>query len=222
MSGENLQLLYDGQPLYAFYLPVFTGFDSSGTPTYADTNGDGVVDTNFDQPGGASDRIFAGDPNPDMNVGLYVRGNYKNWDFTINGYGAYGHQIYNNTANALFSQSALNRGENVRQSVIGNGEDPGSSPIISTRFLESGDFFRLSNASIGYSLDTEKLGKVGEYLTGARIFITGQNLFIITPYSGFDPEVNTNKSVSGVPSFGIEYSGYPRSRSFSFGVNLNF
>ena len=134
----------------------------------------------------------------------------------------YKRQVYNNTANALFSASALNRGENVITSVVNNGEDPGSSPIISTRFLESGDFFRLSNASIGYTIDTEKLGKVGSYLSSARLFLTGQNLFIITPYSGFDPEVNTNKSVSGVPSFGIEYSGYPRARSFSFGVNLNF
>ncbi len=222
LSGENLQLLYDGQPLYAFYLPVFTGFDSSGAATYADTNGDGVVDTNFDQPGGQSDRAFVGDPNPDMNIGLYLRASYKNWDMSINGYGAYGHEVYNNTANALFNASALNRGENVITSVVNNGEDPGSSPIISTRFLESGDFFRLSNASIGYTIDTEKLGKVGEYLSSARLFLTGQNLFIITPYSGFDPEVNTNKSVSGVPSFGIEYSGYPRARSFSFGVNLNF
>lgn len=222
LSGENLQLLYDGQPLYAFYLPVFQGFDSSGTPIYADSNGDGVVDTNFDQPGGNSDRVFAGDPNPNINVGLYLRANYKQWDFTVNGYGAYGHEIYNNTANALFSQSALNRGENVIESVVNNGEDPGASPIVSTRFLESGDFFRLSNLSIGYSFDTEKFGKIGDYLTNARVFVTGQNLFIITPYSGFDPEVNTNKQVSGVPSFGIEYSGYPRARAFSFGLNLNF
>jgi len=222
LSGENLQLLYDGQPLYAFYLPVFTGFDSSGTPQYADSNGDGIVDTNFDQPGGQSDRVFAGDPNPNVNIGLYIRGNYKNWDFAVNGYGAYGHEIYNNTANALFSQSALNRGENVITSVVGNGEDPGSSPIISTRFLESGDFFRLSNASIGYTLGSENLGKLGNYVSSARLFLTGQNLFIITPYSGFDPEVNTNRQVNGVPSFGIEYSGYPRARSFSLGVNLNF
>ncbi len=222
LSGENLQLLYDGQPLYAFYLPVFLGFDANGTPQYADTNGDGVVDTNFDQPGGQSDRAFVGDPNPNINVGLYLRADYKNWDFIANGYGAYGHEIYNNTANALFSASALSRGENVISSVVNNGEDPGSSPIVSTRFLESGDFFRLSNASIGYTISGEKLGKVGKYLSNARLAITGQNLFIITPYSGFDPEVNTNKQVNGVPSFGIEYSGYPRARSFSLGLNLNF
>ncbi|RAJ18222.1 SusC/RagA family TonB-linked outer membrane protein [Olleya aquimaris] len=222
LSGENLQLLYDGQPLYAFYLPVFEGFDSSGSPVYADTNGDGVVDTNFDQPGGGSDRAFVGDPNPNINIGLYLRASYKDWDFIANGYGAYGHQIYNNTANALFNASALNRGENVITSVVGNGEDPSSSPIVSTRFLESGDFFRLSNASIGYTLNGDKLGKIGQYLSSARISLTGQNLFIITPYSGFDPEVNTNKQVNGVPSFGIEYSGYPRARSFSLGLNLNF
>ncbi|WGH76088.1 TonB-dependent receptor [Tenacibaculum tangerinum] len=223
LSGDSLQLLYDGQPLYAFYLPVFEGFDSSGNAVYADTNGDGVVNTDFDQPGGDSDRAFVGDPNPDINVGLYIRGNYKNWDFTVNGYGAYGHQIYNNTANALFNANALyTRGENVITSVVDNGEDPGSSLKVSTRFLESGDFFRLSNLSIGYSFDTENLGKVGNYLKGMRLALTGQNLFIITQYSGFDPEVNTNKQVDGVPSFGIEYSGYPRSRSLSLGLNLNF
>ncbi|WP_298486228.1 TonB-dependent receptor [uncultured Maribacter sp.] len=222
LSGETLQLLFDGQPLYAFYLPVFEGFDASGTPIYADTNGDGIVNTNFDQPGGGSDRAFVGDPNPDINIGLTMRANYKNWDLSLNGYGAYGHQIYNNTANALFSASAFNSGGNVVSSVVNNGEDPGSSPIVSTRFLESGDFFRLSNATIGFTLDTEKLGKLGNYLTNARFFVTGQNLFIITPYSGLDPEVNANKQVNGVPSFGIEYSGYPRARSFSFGLNLNF
>lgn len=222
LSGENLQLLYDGQPLYAFYLPVFEGFDSNGAAIYADSNGDGVVNTNFDQPGGESDRVFAGDPNPDINVGLYLRANYKDWDLSLNGYGAYGHEIYNNTANALFNASALNRGENVIRNVVTSGEDPGSSPIVSTRFLESGDFFRLSNASIGYTVNTDKLGKIGKYLSSARLSLTGQNLFIITPYNGFDPEVNTNKQVDGVPSFGIEYSGYPRARSFSLGLNVNF
>lgn len=223
LSGQTLQLLFDDQPLYAFYLPVFEGFDStSGAPIYADTNGDGVVNTNFDQPGGVSDRQFVGDPNPDLNIGLFIRANYKDWDLSLNGYGAYGHEIYNNTANALFNASAFNSGGNVTTNIPGNGEDPGSSPTISTRFLESGDFFRLSNATIGYTINTEKLGKVGKYLSNARFFITGQNLFIITPYSGFDPEVNANKQLRGVPSFGIEYSGYPRSRSFSFGLNLNF
>ena len=222
LSGENLQLLYDGQPLYAFYLPVFEGFDAGGNAVYKDLNGDGVVDTNFDQPGGGSDRAFVGDPNPNVNVGLFVRANYKDWDFSVNGYGAYGHQIYNNTANALFSASALNRGENVINSVVNNGENPGSSAIVSTRFLESGDFFRLSNASIGYSLNLDKIGKIGKHIASARLSITGQNLFIITNYSGLDPEVNANKQVNGVPSFGIEYSGYPRARSFSLGLNLNF
>ncbi|WP_452223902.1 SusC/RagA family TonB-linked outer membrane protein [Lacinutrix chionoecetis] len=222
LSGDTFQLLYDGQPLYAFYLPVFEGFDASGVPIYADTNGDGIINTDFDQPGGGSDRAFVGDPNPDINIGLFLRANYKNWDFTANGYGAYGHQIYNNTANALFTAGNLfDRGENVTSNIIGNGEAP-SGTIISTRFLESGDFFRLSNASVGYTLDGEKLGKVGQYLSSARISLTGQNLFIITPYSGLDPEVNANKQVNGVPSFGIEYSGYPRARSFSLGINLNF
>jgi len=85
--------------------------------------------------------------------------------------------------------------------------------------LESGDYLRLSDVTLGYNFDKKMLPK---FVDNIRVNITGQNLFVITPYSGFDPEVNTNKSVGGVPSFGIEYQPYPRSRTYSFGVNVSF
>ncbi|PKQ46590.1 SusC/RagA family TonB-linked outer membrane protein [Confluentibacter flavum] len=221
LSGERLQLLYGGQSLYAFYLPVFEGFDSSGNPTYADTNGDGVVNTNFDVPGGVSDRVFAGDPNPDVTMGINTNITYKDFDLIVNGYGAFGQQVYNNTANALFNASAFNRGENVTSNVPTNGENPASSPIISTRFLENADFFRLANVTLGYTFSSETLATIN-WIKSLRLYVTGQNLFVITNYSGFDPEVNTNKSVDGVPSFGIDYSSYPRSRSLTLGLSVNF
>jgi len=56
---------------------------------------------------------------------------------------------------------------------------------------------------------------------GANIYAIGQNLFVITKYTGFDPEINTNKSVNGVPSAGIDYTGYPTARVFTFGVNFS-
>jgi iron complex outermembrane receptor protein len=61
-----------------------------------------------------------------------------------------------------------------------------------------------------------------KYVSSIRVYATGQNLFVISPYSGFDPEVNTSKASDGVPSFGIEYQPYPRARTYSFGVNVSF
>jgi len=74
----------------------------------------------------------------------------------------------------------------------------------------------LANATLSY-----RLGNV-RFVKGASIFITGQNLFVITKYSGFDPEVNTDKTFQDLPSFGIEYTPYPSARSITFGVNFSF
>ena len=82
LSGQRAQLLYDNQPLYEFYLPIFEGYDAAGLPIYKDTNGDGVVNPNFDGSGGASDRDFVGDPNPDITIGIALNARYKNFDIS--------------------------------------------------------------------------------------------------------------------------------------------
>ena len=94
----------------------------------------------------------------------------------------------------------------------------GNAPDVSTRFLEKGDFLRLQNATLGYNFE------VGEnsFLNALRVSLTGQNLFLITNYSGLDPEVNTDKSLNGIPTAGIEYTSYPRARTVTLGVNLSF
>jgi iron complex outermembrane receptor protein len=72
----------------------------------------------------------------------------------------------------------------------------------------------MANLSLSYNL-----GNVGS-LTNTMLFVTGQNLFLITKFTGFDPEVNVDKNIGGVPSFGIEYLPYPASRNFQFGVRF--
>jgi hypothetical protein len=86
----------------------------------------------------------------------------------------------------------------------------------STRYLESGNFVKLSNVTLSYAL-----GDIGKVFKGASIYAIGQNLFVITKYRGFDPEVNTNKAVGVVPSAGIDYTGYPSARTFTFGINFS-
>lgn len=217
LSGETGQLLWDGQELYAFYVPEFIGFDGQGAPIYRDVNGDGSIDIVTGTPG-TVDRAFAGSPNPDMLLGVQGNVQYKNLDFSFFMNGAFGHQVLDNTALALFSKGALRGGNNVTREVADNNEDPGNSLSVSSRYLYNADFLRMANATLGYNINMAN----SNWMKSLRLFVTGQNLFMITDYPGFDPEVNVNKSVDGVPSFGIDYTAYPRARTIIFGINANF
>src|SRR5690606_15585670 len=132
--------------------------------------------------------------------------------------GQYGQYIYNNTANAFFTAGVINSGQNVITDVLTNGESPANAPDVSTRFLEKGDFLRLQNVSVGYSLPIEGTG----FFKSFRLSLTGQNLFVITPYSGLDPEVDTPKALNNIPSSGIDYTSYPRAKTYTFGINATF
>ena len=100
-------------------------------------------------------------------------------------------------------------------------EDITNSNEVSTRYLEDGGFLRLNNATLGYNLKPELIGMEG--LIGAiRLSVTGQNLFVITDYSGFDPEINSNLTIDGIQTFGIDYFNYPRARTILFSLNVSF
>lgn len=220
LSGQTGQLLFDGHSLFSFYLPIFEGYDSAGVPIFRDVNGDGVINPNFDGPGGTSDRTFVGDPNPDFTVGIQANLSYKKWDLSAFLNGAYGAEIFDNTAAQLFTKGAIARGENTSTKNINSAAANNEGPILSTKDLKSGDFLRLNNLTLGYTFDSEQLKQ--SWINSLRLTVTGQNLFVITPYDGFDPEVNVNKGVDGVPSFGIDSTAFPRATSVVFGLTANF
>lgn len=219
LSNERGQLLFDGVSISSFYLPIFDGFDANGNSIIRDLNGDGVGSTDFAPPG-QGDRAFVGDANPDFTVGIQANFSYKKWDLSAFFNGAYGAEIFDNTALQLFNKSSLARGENVSTDVVNSPQNAGESLAVSTRFLKSGDFLRLNNLTLGYTFDSEQLKQ--SWINSLRLTVTGQNLFVITPYDGFDPEVNINKTVDGVPSFGIDATAFPRATSVVFGLTANF
>jgi len=212
LSNPKSQRLANNQPINVFKMAVFQGFDGSGNPVYKDGNGGLTTDANLH-------KEFVGDPNPDIIVGFNLSLRYKNLDLVANLNGAYGGLIYNNTLNGTLIKSNLNNGRNITPNLVGNGETTSTVNAVSTRYLESGDYLRLSNLTLGYNFEKKMLPK---FVDNIRVYATGQNLFVITPYTGFDPEVNTNKAADGVPSFGIEYQPYPTSRTYTFGVNVSF
>ena len=180
LTGAFAQRIAEGQPLYAYFLRQFGGFDSEGISLYP--NGD------FQEFNGTS-------PLPTVTAGLTNTFRYGNFDLNIFFTGQFGHHIYSNTRNALFTAGSLANGRNVTKDVVGNGEGNLNAPDVSTRFLEKGDFIRLQNLSLGYTFDTGN-----SVVSDLRLFVTGQNLFVITDYSGQDPEVSISKPINGVPS----------------------
>jgi len=104
----------------------------------------------------------------------------------------------------------------VTQDVADSNEASGNGNGVSTRWLEKGDFIRLQNATLGYSLNTGN----NEYIQSVRFTLTGQNLFTITGYSGQDPEVNVDKGIGGIPSRGIDYTAFPRAKTVTLGLSV--
>ncbi len=200
LTGEFAERIASGQPLYAYYMRNFIGYTTTGLNQHNDS------------------KTFSGkSPLPKFNVGFTINGRFRNWDASIFLTGQMGQYIYNNTANAFFTVGALNSGRNVTQESLHTGESKANTPDVSTRFLESGDFLRFQNLNIGYNFKLE-----GSAIKKLRFAFSGQNLYVWTNYSGRDPEVNIDKNINGVPSAGIDYTGYPRAKTYTFSISATF
>ena len=214
LSLAFAQILATDRPLFSYFLREFTGFDGTGLPTFA---------------GGIDNQTFVGeDALPDINAGLSLNLSYKNWDASAYLAGQFGFSVYNNTRNAFFTAGSIGNGRNVTPDVLTSGESNAASAPVSTFFLEDGDFVRLQNATIGYTVPLSGDGA----LKSLRLSVTGQNLFLITDYSGLDPEISVQPGaangnpagdlLNGIPTAGIDYTAFPRPRTVTFGVNASF
>ena len=208
LSGQGLsdvtaEVIQDGLPLFAMVTRQYNGLDAEGFSQYTD---EGF--TNF----------YVGNPNPNVILGITTDFRYKKLSLTANFNGLFGNDIYNNTANSVLPIANLGTGRNIEKRLLnGSIQESLANPIAaSSRYIEKGDYIKLANATISYNV-----GNLGNTIKGLNVFVNGQNLFVITKYKGFDPEVNVDKSLNGVPSLGIEYVSYPTSRTFNFGVNFS-
>jgi len=206
LSGTRVQIVKSGYPIGTFWGKQFLGYDADGISIYKkDAEGNDVKED-------------LGSALPKFTMGLYNTFTYKDFDFSFFINGVFGNKVYNNTANAMFSMASFSKGNNVTEDVITSGESIDNTPEFSSRFIEDGSFVRLSTLTLGYRIPF----KESSWVRSLRIYVTGSNLFLITNYSGYDPEVNTNGSYDGVPSMGMDYTGYPRARTIQFGINARF
>jgi iron complex outermembrane receptor protein len=214
LTSATINGYINNQPIGTFFLKEFTGFDEKGMSTYRDVDGDGLVTD--------KDRIAAGSALPTKQFNINSTLAYKGFDLAINFNGVSGNKVYDNTANASFYKLRLSKGLNVTPEAIQYSQESiNNSAPVSTRFLKDGRFFRLNNLALGYNLNPKAIG-MNRWISNIRLSVTGQNLFVITPYNGYDPEVNGNQAINGVVSYGIDYLAYPKARTVIVGLNLTF
>jgi len=226
-----------GQPLYSYFVLKTDGIFQSqaeadnyknskgskiqpnakaGDFKFVDINGDGSID--------GSDRYFAGSAYPDFSYGLSFNASYKNFDINIFAQGVQGNQLFNAVKRTTYSASGPSYNKLVGILDAWSPENPGGKvPIISTSdangnfnasdfYVEDGSYLRIRNVTLGYSLPKSIANKLKT--GGVRIYATANNLFTITKYTGFDPEI-------GMDNNGLDVGRYPQARSFILGLSVN-
>jgi TonB-linked SusC/RagA family outer membrane protein len=220
--GRGGNRIMEGQPIGIFYSYESLGVDpSTGDIVYADINFDGEITSD--------DRTIVGNPHPDFIGGLTNNFSYKNFDASIFLQGSYGNDVFHGSR--LFLES-LQGGDNQIAAVTRRWKQPGditdipratTDPVasvqnkrVSSRFIEDGSYLRIKNVTIGYTLDGNKFKK--ERFASLRMYVSMQNLFTFTNYTGLDPEVNYRGDSNSV--IGTDFFTYPQARTFTLGVNL--
>ena len=214
LTSATINGYINNQPIGTFYLLEYIGIGTDSLSKYRDTDKDGIITD--------KDRQTLGTALPKNTYAFYGNVAYKGFDVAVNFNGVSGNKIYDNTANTSFYKAKLAKSVNTTAAGSANlNESNNNSAPVSSRFLKNGSYLRLNNASLGYNFNVKSLG-ISRWASAIRLSVTGQNLFVITEYDGYDPEVNTDRNIGSISSYGIDYLSYPKARSFIFGLNVTF
>ena len=189
-----------------------------GMVKYKDVDGNGIIDT--------ADRTIIGDGYPSWYGGFTNTFNYANFDLSIFFQFSYGNDVYN--ATRMFnSQTQDERSNQLAETADrwtpthASNKVPSAKGYVKnelySRFVEDGSYLRLKNITLGYSVPEKLLRRIK--VSKLRVYTTAQNLFCLTKYSGYDPEVNMRNSPL-MPGF--DWGAYPKSRVFTFGLDVQF
>lgn len=209
LSGVNANIYKNGYEAGSFFMLKHLGYDKEGKDIFEDKTGDGVIN--------ADDRqIFQG-AIPNFNFGLNSQLRYKQFDLSVSCIGQTGGYLVNNTALDL-NINSLASDRNVLRKFYDAGANTANAVQLSSLYLEKSDFIRLNNVRLGYTFIFKQLA----WLQSANLYVSAQNLLTITGYSGYDPLVNTTKTVGGNQSLGVDYTTYPAAKTFLLGATIKF
>lgn len=206
-SASRQQRIMAGQPLGTFYTWKWAGYNEQGISVYHTSDG-GTTTTPEDK-----DRFKTGSAQPKMNFGWNNNLSYKNWSLTMFFTGVVGNDILNATRAGLNRVSGITERNMLKEMVNTQRPTDTNSHFLSDRYIEKGDYFRLSNLSLAYNF-----GNISNYIQNLRLYASCNNVFVITGYKGIDPEVNLGGLTPGIDNKNF----YPKTRTFMFGANITF
>lgn len=209
-SGVNANIYKSGYALGSFYALDHIGYDQDGRDIFRDVNQDGIISMD--------DRVIIEGAIPDFTFGFNSYMQYKNWDFSFSITGQTGGYIANNTMLNALNINNLASDRNVLGDYANSGANSSNPPQFSTLYIEKSDFLRLSTVRLGYTIPMTKF----KWIDNLSVYASGQNLLTISGYSGYDPLINSNKATGGNQSVGVDYTSYPTSKTFQFGLTANF
>jgi iron complex outermembrane receptor protein len=206
-SGNFSQVVVPGQPLGTFNLWQYAGKNNDGVSTYINAKGETIATQPL-----TTDQKIAGNAQPDLVYGWNNSFRYKKWDLNFLARGVLGNKILNVTKASLNNPSDAKL-QNIPKFTLGESFKDINAYLISDRFLEDGSYLRLDNATLGYTFNPKNIS-----IKNIRLYLSSNNLFVITKYSGIDPEINIGGLTPGIDN----YNFYPKTRTFSFGISANF
>lgn len=208
IMNTNVQLLTEREAVGAFYGYSFAGYKSDGTAMYNTPTGGYVAAANASE----AHKMIIGNAQPLFTFGWNNTVRYKNWDASVFFRGVVGNKVLNVTRWAYGPQASVSTNIFMKDAVGQNVKPMDKGHFIDS-LLEDGSYIKLDNLTIGYNFKFRE----NKYIESLRVYLTGQNLFTITGYSGQDPEVNT----TGVWDAGIDYPDfYPNVATVLLGVNI--
>ena len=206
-TGSTLQILKSGKPLGQFFTLEYAGKNEAGVSQFVDANGKLTT-----TPAIGVDYHYAGSSQPKLLVGFSNNFRYKNFDLNVFVRGVFGNKIFNATRADLFRPSTA-QFTNILMDVADESIKDVNVYKYSTRFIESGSYVRLDNASLGYNFKN-----ISPNIKTLRLYTSVNNLFVITKYTGIDPEINQGGIAPGVDANNF----YPKTKTFLLGVNVSF
>jgi len=231
-GGADLNYVLEGQQIGVFYGRQYAGVNPA--------NGDALYYLNTKNPDGSLNKgttndynqaqlVVLGNAQPDWTGGITNTFSYKGFDLSFNFYGSFGNKIYNGGGQYM-SAEASNGLDNQTLDQLNYWNKPGDITNVpeprlfyangtnsSSRYLSDGSYIRLKTATFGYSFPKALLSKIK--IDNLRVYVSSYNLFIITKYKGWDPEVNTDFEASNI-NLGNDFYSAPQPRTLIFGINV--
>lgn len=232
LGTNDLNRVIEGQPIGVFYGREYAGVDpANGDAIYYlnTTNPDGKRDRTTTNDYNAAQNVILGNPTPKINYGFTNNFAFQGFDLAVTFQGVYGNKIYNsggqymsaNAGNGYDNQTTDQMSYWDKPGDITNVPEPrlfyGNGIAASSRYLSNGSYLRCKIVSLGYTLPKSILSKIK--VSRARLFINTYNLFTITKYKGWDPEVNADYQASNI-NLGVDFYSAPQPRTITFGLNI--